>query len=254
MPEPWYPLARRIPGAAAGYTRGHTSMVSAVAHYTVGRDSSGPAYLGNLFQFLITRDGRVLQGAECDARCWHAGNPYNSRGPGLEVEYHPDYDDAVFTDAQRDATQALIQWLESEWGIPAEYYDDPGDKRSDWHGTISHRSVVSDADVHSDYWPEADAAIIFAYAPEPAPIPPSRRKLDMWAFLILFDHDKSSTYIAGVADTIWIDVHGPQKAYGFPMDELNYVQWDPAGIDTKILSQAHVPKIEWIRTKFDVFG
>lgn len=168
MPNPVYPGGIWIPGgAAAGYTRGHTTMVSAVAHYTVGRDSSGPAYLGNLFQFLLTRDGQVLQGAEADSVCWHAGHPYNQRGPGLEVEYLPGADDAVFTDVQRDATGQLCRWLEDEWGIPLEYHDDPADKRADWHGFISHRSVVSDADVHSDYWPQADWDAMVA-VPAPA--------------------------------------------------------------------------------------
>lgn len=214
MPEPIYPAGEWVPGrASAGYTRGRTTMVSIVAHYTVGRDSSGPAYLGNLFQFLATRDGRILQGAEADSVCWHAGHPYNQRGPGIEVEYLPGSDDTVFTDAQRDATGKLCRWLESEWGIPLAYHDDPNDKRSDWHGTISHRSVVSDADVHSDYWPREDWDAMFAVpAPPPAPTFP--------AFALTGESAMSFasavTPSAGVYETFRINASGVVEQWYYP--------------------------------------
>lgn len=142
-------------------------MQSAVCHYTVGRDSTGVGKRG-YFQFLVSRTGIIQQFAEADAVCWHGGDPWNGRGPGIEIEYHPDYDTAIFTAPQRDATQALCSWLTSEWGIPANFYDGP--RRNDWAGFITHRSLVQTGDAHSDYWPAADAAVIFA---PPAPLPPA---------------------------------------------------------------------------------
>jgi hypothetical protein len=142
----------------AGYRAGRTNMRTAVCHYTVGRDSTGIGKQG-YFQFLIARNGTIQQFAEVDAVNWHAGSPWNGRGPALEIEYLPGHDDEVFTVVQRDATRAVCEWLRDEWGIPFAYYDGP--RISDHHGFITHRSLIQSGDPHSDFWPAEDAAIIF---------------------------------------------------------------------------------------------
>jgi hypothetical protein len=129
-------------------------MTTVVCHYTVGRDSRNIG-LNGYFNFLVSRDGTVWQYAEADAVTWHAGNPtidWNQRGPGIEVEYLPGADDTVFTDAQRDATGALVHWLADTYNIPLDYYD--GQRIDAWAGFIAHNSLVG-AD-HTDTWPRDD--------------------------------------------------------------------------------------------------
>lgn len=166
MGDAWYPGAIQDPGVAAGYAHGRAQMVSCVAHFTVGRSSAGIGHNQGLFQFLVGRDGTVTQFAEADAVCWHAGQPYNQRGPGIEVEYLPGEDDAIFTPEALTACGALVRWLGTEWGIPLAYYDDPSQRVADWAGFISHRAVVSDADHHFDYWPADDFAAMTAIPEE----------------------------------------------------------------------------------------
>jgi hypothetical protein len=156
MPNPRCPYALWNPGVNAGYRAGRTTMTTAVAHYTVGRNST-PVGLQGYFHFLVARNGTIQQFCEADAVAWHAGDPWNSRGPGIEVEYFDEPE--VFTDVQRDATSALVHWLGAEYGIPLAYYDGP--RIGAHNGTISHRSLIQSGDAHSDYWPAADAAIIF---------------------------------------------------------------------------------------------
>lgn len=149
-----YPRAVWTPGANAGYRRGRSAMTTVVAHYTVGVNSR-PIGDRGYFNFLVSRDGTVWQFAEADAVTWHAGNPtidWNQRGPGIEVEYLPGTDDAVFTDVQRDATGALVHWLTEQYGIPLDYYDGP--RTAEWSGYIAHNSLVG-AD-HTDTWPRDD--------------------------------------------------------------------------------------------------
>ena len=165
-----YPQAVWWPGAAAGYQWGRTSMQSVVAHFTVGSDSAGIGLRG-IFNFLVRRNGEVVQFAEADARCGHAGDPYNSRGPGIEVEYLPGVDDTMFTDAQLAACGGLVRWL-GTLGIPLVYYDDPANRVGDWNGFISHRSITSNADFHSDYWDQADwdRMVVFDTSQGAAPV------------------------------------------------------------------------------------
>ncbi len=146
MPDPRYPGAVWRPGANAD--NGHTTMETAVCHYTVGRDSR-PIGDRGYFHFLVSRDGTVTQFARADAICWHAGDPWNGRGPGIEVEYLDE--PTIFTPEADAATGELVAWLEQEWNIPAEFYD--GDRRATWHGFITHRSLIQTGDAHSDYWP-----------------------------------------------------------------------------------------------------
>lgn len=140
-----YPGAVWRPGVNAGYRQGRTSMVSAVAHYTVGYDSR-PVGDKGFFNFLVSRDGTVTQFAEADAVCWHAGDPWNSRGPGIEVEYLDE--PTIFTPEALTACAALIAWLP----IAKDFYDGP--RVTDHVGYITHRSLIQTGDQHFDYWPQ----------------------------------------------------------------------------------------------------
>lgn len=149
MPNPRCPYALWNPGVNAGYRAGRNNMSAAVCHYTVGRDSTGIGKQG-YFHFLISRDGRIQQFAEVDAVCWHAGSPWNGRGPGIEVEYLDE--PTIFTPEAEDAAGALVDWLCEEWGFNhSDFYDGP--RTSDAHSFITHRSLIQTGDAHSDYWP-----------------------------------------------------------------------------------------------------
>jgi hypothetical protein len=153
MPEARYPKAVWQPGVNAGYRAGRTMVRTAVCHFTVGR-ASAPIGERGYFQFLIGRDGTVTQFAETDAVCWHGGDPWNSRGPGIEVEYLPGHDDVMFTDAALAACGDLVRWLHDEWLVPLDFYDGP--RVGSHHGFITHRSLIQTGDAHSDYWSQED--------------------------------------------------------------------------------------------------
>ena len=160
--SPIYPEAQWMPGANAGYRAGRTPVSSVVCHYTVGRNSTGIGLQG-YYQFQVNRDGTVFQFAEVDAVCWHAGDPWNSRGPGIEVEYLPPQQlpdgtwvendgDEVWTPPQREAVARLVEWLHDEWGVPYDFYDGP--RIAGHRGFITHRSLIQTGDAHNDWWPE----------------------------------------------------------------------------------------------------
>jgi hypothetical protein len=177
-----YPGAVWRPGTNAGYRAGRNSMETAVCHYTVGRNSR-PIGDRGFFQFLISRDGEVTQFAEADAVCWHAGDPWNRRGPGIEIEYLDE--DTIFTDAQLEACADLIAWLP----IPEVFYDGP---RVGSHvGFITHRSLLQSGDAHHDYWPEEDwAAMTAPVVPVPAPPVDTKKELDMELIVHNLDDDR----------------------------------------------------------------
>lgn len=169
MPDPWCPYATRDPGIRAGYKLGVINPVdTGKCHYTAGYNSWALIKNQGLAQFLITRAGQIVQFAEVNAQCIDSGE-WNDDGPGIEIEAAPQYGQSVFTDASRDAAQALCMWLHTEWGIPLTYYDGPRIPENTYRGFISHRSLIQ-SQPHSDYWPAEDAAIIFA-PPAPTPEP-----------------------------------------------------------------------------------
>ena len=159
-----YPLAIWDPGEAANYRFGRTSMDSVVCHYTVGRNSTAIGRRG-YFQFLVSRDGTVTQFSEADSVNWHAGSPWNSLGPGIEIEYLPGYDDELFTPEAYHSTALLVEWLASTFSIPFDFYDGP--RRTAWNGFITHRSLIQTGDYHNDWWPELPRTT----TPDPEPTP-----------------------------------------------------------------------------------
>lgn len=152
-----YPGAVWRPGVNAGYASGRAAMTAVVCHYTVGKQSD-PIGARGYFNFLVRRNGEIVQFAEADAVTWHAGN-WNTRGPGIEVEYLDEPD--IFTPEAHQATAGLVEWLIS-LGVPDQFYDGP--RIADHHGFITHRSLIQTGDAHHDYWPDLPRL-----APPPAP-------------------------------------------------------------------------------------
>lgn len=165
MAQVWYPGAVKNPGVAANYQLGRTTMVDCVCHETIGTDSTAIGLRG-YFNWLVSRDGRVQQFAEADALTYHVGED-NAYGPGIEVEYLPGQDDAVFTPQARTACAALIKWLSSEWGIPLVYHDGDHDiQPGTYAGFLSHKSIIQ-TEEHQDYWPQADWDLMVGTLPTP---------------------------------------------------------------------------------------
>jgi hypothetical protein len=155
----WYPFAVRRPGVFANYGGGaeRNRMEVVKCHYTVGYNSLGT--LGRDFQFLVSRDGTVYQGAPVDAICWDSGE-WNDAGPGVEIEHMPATEGDIFTPEAREATRGLCQWLISEHGFPAVHWD--GDRISEYggfRGFIDHCDLIQ-TQQHNDYWPADDVAYI----------------------------------------------------------------------------------------------
>jgi len=181
MEELWYPKAERDPGRAAGYTRGRTRMFSVKCHYTAGYNSWGLIRDQGLAQWLVTRDGRVIQFCEADALCWDSGE-WNDDGPGIEIEYR-DEPEGMFTDAARQATSELIHWLNVEWGLPLNYYDGPRIPEGSHNGFIAHRAIIQ-SQPHGDFWPQEDWDLMVSGNAENAPEENPEEETDVRPFLI----------------------------------------------------------------------
>jgi hypothetical protein len=209
VPDLWYPGATIMPGAAAGYAKGRTSMETVVAHFTVGRDSTQIGVNG-YFHWLVRRDGEVVQFAEVDALTWHVGN-WNGYGPGIEVEYLPGVDDEVFTDAARVACGSLVRWLCSEWGFLLDYYD--GDRIPPvWRGFIAHRSVQGGD--HTDFWPRQDWDLMVA-------APAAVKEHDMVIAVGKTVYGVAIAFLLS-GGRVLRTFNGPEGAYGIPTDALDW--------------------------------
>jgi hypothetical protein len=162
--------------------------------------------------------------------------------------FHPPYNH-VPSDAMCIAIANEIRWTrENGFMTP----DGPVLPHREWtQGTQWATACCGDEFIGKVAWIDEMSRI---GAGPPAPTPTPGRTGNMWAILMLFPHDGSATYIAGLDNTIWVDVHGPQRAYGFPLDQLNYIGWDVSQVPfTSVLSQTHASKVEWIRGQFPSF-
>lgn len=210
MPDVWYPGATVMPGAAAGYAKGRTQMRTVVAHFTVGRDSTSIGVNG-YFHWLVRRNGEIVQFAEVDALTWHVGN-WNGYGPGIEVEYLPGVDDAVFTDAARDACGGLVRWLNAEWGFPLDYYD--GERINPiWDGFIAHRSVAGGD--HTDWWPREDWDRMVSSSPIAQGVHDMVISVGRTVFGV------SIAFLLS-GGRVLRTFNGPEGAYGIPTDALDW--------------------------------
>lgn len=116
----WYPKAIVRPGPASKTGYG-TLQVNAkrgvVCHSMVGFFAGAMAELDKLerrasWHFSILRDGRVFQHYDTDKITWHAGSVWgNSRFIGVEHEGGFSPENEPLTDAQREASVALVKWI-----------------------------------------------------------------------------------------------------------------------------------------------
>lgn len=210
MANPWYPEAYIQHGFQSGYANGRNQMRTVVCHFTVGRDSH-PIGVKGYFHWLIRRNGQVLQYAEVDALTWHAGT-WNQYGPGIEVEYLPGEDDAIFTPEALEATGKLVRWLHEEWGFPLEYYDG---ERIDpiWDGFIAHRSLRGGD--HTDWWPRDDWEQM---------VSASSNQKEMDDMVIAVGKTVFGVSLAFLASggRVLKSFNGPEGAYGIPQDALDW--------------------------------
>ncbi len=242
MPDLWYPGAIRHQGAHANYEAGVNRMVSVVCHYTVGINSTGT--LGQDFTFLLDRDGDVHQGCPVDARVWHAGDPWNAMGPGIECEYLPGVDDPnhngpddedIMTPEQVLGASGLVKWLHEEWSVPLAFYDGP--RIGAWLGFINHGSVLQSGAWHTDYWPRFDWDRIVA---EGAPVPaePPVRSNEMWG-VYWNQLDGTVVFLFGIGNYVALDLVGkPDPDYHLPLNEINFVGLSLTGFTVKLVSPA----------------
>lgn len=206
-----YPGAIWKPGAAAGYTRGRNRMRSVKCHYTAGRDSDDLIRNQGLAQWLVTRDGRVIQYAEADALC-HDSGEWNDDGPGIEIEYLDEPD--IFTPEAYTATAGLVEWLIS-LGIPGDFYDGPRLAEGTFSGFITHRSLQQ-SQPHSDWWPTL---------PRATGLPVQESRMNPELFL---DPATGKVYV--------YDPNGPTATWLMDPDALAAVQTHMAlhGVDSSI--------------------
>lgn len=153
MADVWLPGAYRDPGRNAGYNSGRSSMTRAVAHYTVGSDSRGVGRDG-YFHFLVHRDasreGGCTQYAEVDAITWHAADPGNPYGPGVEWERNVTGGmNAEGLSNAEPLTPNQVEWgarlvsFFAEHGIPAQLYSGPRYGEEGWRGWVNHQAIDS---------------------------------------------------------------------------------------------------------------
>lgn len=111
-PSPNYNVARRPAGLSVDY---------AIIHDTEGSCASALNWLQNPISrasahFLVCRDGTIYQLVRIHDIAWHAGNWYiNQHSIGIEHEGFRD--SGGYTQAQYDASAALIQWLNNVYGL-----------------------------------------------------------------------------------------------------------------------------------------
>ena len=178
MADVWLPGAYRNPGRNAGYNAGRSSMVRAVAHYTVGSDSRNVGRDG-YFHFLVHRDASRENGctqyAEIDAITWHAANAGNPYGPGIEWERMTTGGmNAEGLSNAQPLTQNQIDWgarivdFCAQWGITAALYNGPRYQHAGWRGWVNHQAIDSsrsDGLLRSEW----DAIVGGGAGPSPAP-------------------------------------------------------------------------------------
>ena len=159
-----------MPGRMAGYARGRNALRACVLHYTVGIDSAGIGKRG-FFNWLVRRNGEVVQFAPADALTWHAGE-WNPDGPGIELEYLERVDGPkpanIVTPQQTASAGKLIRWLHTTTAIPLTFYDGPPRIRRGYRGWLTHRSLVQ-AQPHTDFITAAQWSAMIGGGPAAAP-------------------------------------------------------------------------------------
>ena len=238
----WFPGATRQPGPIpGGYWRaGRTRMRAVKIHYTVGINS---AYLGRqgYFQFLIRRDGEVVQFCPTDGYCWDSGE-WNREGPGVELEFYPPVDGPapanIVTGDQITSAGRLFRWLHSEHAFPLSFYDGPRIARG-YRGFITHRSLRQRVQ-HHNYITHAQWNQIIEPGSRARPAPTTREAPDM--ILIGTTDGKHHLLAPGYAGTVSPPTYLKLASNGLPHAEdvhpLEYLALlrDIAGVDLSKLA------------------
>lgn len=124
-----YPPATQRPGPID--KQGYGSVVvnacrGVVCHSMVGYRAGALIELDKAsrrasWHFSVLQSGEVLQHYPVNAVTWHCGSAqWNGKLIGIEHEGGFDPVDEPLTDAQREASVALVRWLSQECGFPLE--------------------------------------------------------------------------------------------------------------------------------------
>lgn len=124
-----YPPATQRPGPID--KQGYGSVVvnacrGVVCHSMVGYKAGALIELDKAsrrasWHFSVLQSGEVLQHYPVNAVTWHCGSAqWNEKLIGIEHEGGFDPVDEPLTDAQREASVALVRWLSQECGFPLE--------------------------------------------------------------------------------------------------------------------------------------
>ncbi len=134
-------------------SRAASDVTWIVIHTTDGTCSSARSHFQDSTSlvsahYVICRDGTVYQMVRNKDIAFHAGNySYNAHSIGIE---HEQYSSLGITDAQYQASVALVEWLVARYAIPIKYHDPPTtlvpcDGSTDG-GIIGHRQVRKPSD------------------------------------------------------------------------------------------------------------
>ncbi|MDP9239002.1 MAG: N-acetylmuramoyl-L-alanine amidase [Chloroflexota bacterium] len=122
-----YPLAAWRPGPAskAGYAGvAGNSAEGVVCHSMAGYRDAAMRVLDDpqrraSWHFSVLQNGSVLQHYDSLAVAWHCGSrEWNARLIGIEHEGGLEPEDEPLTNAQHDASVALVRWLAEQHGFP----------------------------------------------------------------------------------------------------------------------------------------
>lgn len=238
MTDLWLPGAHIDPGVNAGYANGRSSMQQMVAHATVGSDSRGVGRRG-YFNFLVHRDADRENGctqyAEINAVTWHAFEPHRLRGPGVEFERLVTggiNDEGLST--FEDLTPNQIEWghriveFAAEHGIVIDLYEGPRFQTDGWAGWVNHKDVDPS---RSDGLTRAEWNLIVGHESSAAGDNTQESGL-MWN--VYYDNiDGTVSFLHGIGSLVAFKVVGQPRAYGLPLDELNYIGFNVNGITTR---------------------
>lgn len=117
-----YPPAEQRPGPAWKVWPDQNAREGVILHSLEGSGLAGLSQLVGTVQvswhFTVLKDGAVWQHYGLDSSCWHAGNrANNARLIGIE---HEGKAGEPLTEAQTQASVALVRWIAATQGWPLE--------------------------------------------------------------------------------------------------------------------------------------
>ncbi len=118
-----YPQSIWRPGPQSKVNGGVNTIQGVVCHSMVGSFGAAMGELDKLsrrasWHYSVLQNGDVYAHYADEAQTWHAGSAYNNSTIGIEHEGGFSPEDEPLTDAQRDASVALVRWLSQAHGFP----------------------------------------------------------------------------------------------------------------------------------------